>query len=223
MSSCKARRCRSHDVTMKSIQPDKILNDIRRLKNDLDKFGLTIPPSLVGIYGELLAYQKIKRLFGPRGYKVVLGAGQSKADIQLIKQDTKINVEVKTSRLKDEWYGKGYGFAINIKKCKTHEDKRFKHPKKGELSGDFCYFDCVVAVVLLRNLNNHEFYVFPKSFIEKNEKFLRNRNARFNSSTHRIIFAVEPKTTSELTSFDKRLSKTRSKYKNAWHALRGST
>lgn len=201
-------------------QPEKILKDIRILREDLQKSGIKLPPGLAGTYGEVLAYQAMQKYFEPKGYIVEFGSGQSKADIRLVKGRQAINVEIKTSRLKEEWFGIGYGFAINIKDCKIHPKAIYKHPGRGKLLGDFCYFDYLVTVTLSQDLSKHNFYIFPKLFLETNEKDLRNRSQRFNSGTHRIIFAEKPLNTDEVTLFDKRLMKNRAKFKNAWKIIK---
>lgn len=205
---------------MKIKNPQKLLNDIEAFRSDLNAEGIKLSPNLAGIYGEILAWKKLNEIFSPEGFEVDFGSGQSKADIQLIKGRQTINVEIKTSRLKKEWFGEGYGFAINIKKCKAHPNASFAHQHRGALLGDFCYFDYLIAVSLLDDLSRYNFYIFPKSFLLKHEKELRNKNLRFNSSTHRIIFAVKPEKTKELTSFDKKLMKENKKYKNAWSLIR---
>lgn len=201
-------------------QPEKLLQDIRIIREDLEKNGIRLPPNMAGIYGEILVYQAMKKYFEPKGYTVEFGSGQSRADIQLVKDKHVINVEVKTSRLKEEWFGIGYGFAINLKKCKTHPAVNYNHPSRGNLSGDFCYFDYLVTVTLSEDLNKFKFYVFPRSFFVKHEEVLRNKNERFKSSTHRIIFAEKPRLTKELTAFDKRLMAGRGKLRNAWNLIK---
>jgi hypothetical protein len=201
-------------------QPEKLLNDIQTIRLDLQKNGMNLPPSLAGIYGEILAYQTMKKYFEPKGWQVEFGSGQNRADIQLIKNRQVVNVEIKTSRLKEEWFGVGYGFAINIKRCRTHPKVVFAHPSRGELPGDFCYFDYIVTVTLSPDLSKFNFYVFPKSFLIKNEEQIRNKSARFKSGTHRIVFAEKPLPTKELTAFDKNLMRNRQKYRNAWHLIK---
>jgi hypothetical protein len=201
-------------------QPEKLLKDIRIIRGDLAKSGIKLPPSLAGIYGEVLAYQKMKKYFEPKGFVVEFGSGQSKADIQLVKNRKVINVEIKTSRLKEEWFGTGFGFAINIKRCKSHKNVFFKHPSRGDLPGDFCYFDYIVTIALKNDLSGADFYVFPKAFIIEHEPDLRNKNERFKSGSHRIIFPVKPSGTKEITKFDIKLMKNRSKFKNAWNLIK---
>ena len=70
---------------------DKVLKDILVLRNDLQKIDHKIPPDVVGFYGELLAWNQLRTVFGKKGYSVSLGSGQSKADILLWKGNEKLN------------------------------------------------------------------------------------------------------------------------------------
>ena len=161
----------------------------------------------------------MKKIFGSKGFDVEYNSGQNRADTQLIKGKEKINVEIKTSRLKEEGYGLGYGFAIKVKKCLKHPSAYYMHPRHGKILGDFCYFDYMVLVTLASDLSSHNFYILPKAFLENNEKMIRNKSARFNNGTHRIIFAEKPVSTTELTSFDKQLMKDKKKYLNNWKII----
>ena len=198
----------------------RAIKDIQKLDLDLRKLGTRATPDIVGFYGELLAWKELKSKFGWRGYNIGFGSGQSKADIALEKSKRKINIEVKTSRLKKEQPGMVYGFAINIKKCKLHPKKIYVHPKKGKIKGDFCYFDYLLIITLSDNLKKQRFYVFPRKFLEANEKLLRNKSKHFSSGSHRIIFVEKLKDAEEITSFDKRLTKNKKKYQNAWHLIK---
>ncbi len=195
------------------------IKDIQILDKDLRKLDQKATPDIVGFYGEFIVWKELEKNFGRKGYEVIFGSGQSKADIVLRKGNKKANIEVKTSRRKNEWYGSGYGYALNIKKCKVHPDKVFNHPKKGEISGDFCYFDYLIAILLSDDLKKHKFYIFPRWFIEKHEKELRNRNKRFSSATHRMIFIEDIKETDEITKFDRDLIDKKEDYKNAWNLI----
>lgn len=207
------------DKEIKQSAIKKCLVDILILRNDLEKIGHRVTPDIVGFYGELVAWQKLKSVFGPKGYKVKFGSGQSKADIVLWKENKKVNIEVKTSRLKKEQPGMVYGFAINIKKCKLHPKSTHVHPKKGKIKGDFCYFDYLLLVTLSDDLKKSKFYIFPRKFLEVNERSLRNKSKRFSSGSHRIIFVETLKDPEEITSLDKRLTKNKKKYQNAWHLI----
>lgn len=171
--------------------PTVLLQDILKLKTDLEAQGMKLPPGLAGMYGEILAFQKMQEVFGRTKVKVNFFAGQKGADIQLVNGHNKINVEVKTSRLKEEGFGMWYGAALNIKRCRsgTHEDVGYVHPKRGKVNGDFCYFDYLVFVALSEDLSDARFYVIPRKFIEENEEMLRNTHTRFSSATHRIIIS----------------------------------
>src|SRR3989344_7497861 len=169
--------------------PQILLRDILKIKKDFAAEGIKLPPGLVGIYGEILAYQVLKRKLNKRGFDVIYFAGQKGADIQAVKDKNKINIEVKTSRLKEDGFGWWYGAALNIKKCKNleHAQRFYQHPKKGKIFGDFCYFDYLIFVSLNENFLNPKFYIIPQNFIWENNKLLRNKIKRFSSITHRII------------------------------------
>lgn len=196
------------------------IKDIEKLEADLHKIGMRSTPDIVGFYGELLVWKELKSRLGWRGYKIDFGSGQSKADIVLRKDDTKINIEVKTSRLKDEWFGSGYGAALNIKKCKKHPNRFLQHPKKGKVFGDFCYFDYLIFVKLSNDLKSRKFYTFTQDYLWKNAKKLRNINKRFSSSTHRIIFIENKRDTPEITSLDLFHTKNHKQFENKWNFIR---
>lgn len=88
--------------------------DIEKLDSDLRCLGKRATPDIVGFYGELLVWKKLKSLFGRQGYKIKLGQGMSRADVVMEKNGKHLNIEIKTSRLKQEWFGEGHGFAIKI-------------------------------------------------------------------------------------------------------------
>lgn len=207
-------------TTIKTAYVTKAIKDIERLELSLRGIGMRSTPDIVGFYGELLALRKLKELFEPKGYAVSLGSGQTRADMVLRKGATKINVEIKTSRLKQEWHGLGYGYALNIKKCKTHQ-VFYDHPKRGKIEGDFCYFDFLVAVLLSEDLQKKEFYIFPRSLIEKQEKHLRNTNPRFSSASHRMIFLGDASTSKEISPFDRRLVSDRKSFTD-WGIIAGN-
>lgn len=198
----------------------KVVADILVLWGDLSRIGHGLSPNIVGLYGELLAWERLRKIFEPKGYTVKFGSGQSKVDVILWREDRRINIEVKTSRLKKEGPGILYGFAINIKKCKFHPRAAFIHPRRGRVKGDFCYFDYLLAVTLSDDLRKVKFYVFPRKFIRAHEQYLRNRSRHFSSATHRIIFIEKLRNAEEITKFDKRLSKNKSWFENAWKLIR---
>lgn len=194
---------------------NKIITDIETIEKDLRVIGMKSTPDIVGFYGEVLVWQKLKQQLPD--YEISFGSGQSKADIVLRENGKKINVEVKTSRLKEEWHGLGYGYALNVKRCTKHLDAFYDHPRRGRISGDFCYFDYLIAVLLSDDLKEKHFYIFPRELIIKHEKDLRNRNTRFSSATHRMVFLGKTKETDEITSFDKYLAKNKVKFENNWN------
>lgn len=201
--------------------PEVLLKDILRLKNDLEAQNMKLPPGLAGMYGEILAYKKLRQVFGGRGFTVTYFSGQKGADIQLIKGGKRINIEVKSSRLKEEAPGIVYGFAINIKGCRHHPRAIFSHPKRGKIKGDFCYFDYILAVAIPDNFEKARFYLFPRDLIQAREKSLRNKSKRFSSGSHRLIFVEKERVNNqELTKFDRYLSKNRKKFENAWNLIK---
>ncbi|KKU52426.1 MAG: hypothetical protein A3A28_01025 [Candidatus Sungbacteria bacterium RIFCSPLOWO2_01_FULL_47_32] len=201
---------------------EKVLKDILVLRDDVKNLNHKVTPGLTGFYGELLAWKQLRTFFGKRkqGYNVAFGVGASKADIVLHKGNRKVNIEVKTSRLKKEQPGMVYGFAINIKKCKLHPNASYIHPKKGKIKGDFHYFDYLLIVTLSEDLNNPKFYILPRTFLEKNEHSIRNRSKRFSSGSHRVIFIEKEKDPEEITRFDRNLTRNKKKYQNAWHLIK---
>ena len=177
---------------------------------------MTLPSGLAGMYGELLAFQEIDSRFNEKGYKATYYSGHKGADIELTKDRISIKIEVKTSRLKEEGFGYWYGFALHIKKCKKpkHLRRTFNHRKRGQLTGDFCYFDYAVCVKLSRNFRP-KFYVFEREYLWKHRRLLRNRHARFTNSSHRIILSNNNKMP-RLSSTQLHLIKEMEKHRNRW-------
>jgi hypothetical protein len=192
--------------------------NIEELDANLRHLGTKSTPDIVGFYGELLAWQELKDRFERKGYKIGLGHGQTRADIKMEKNNKALNIEVKTSRFKKEWYGEGHGFAVNIKKCKIHKSNFIIHPKREEVYGDFCYFDYLITVSLSEDLRKKEFHIFSRSFFDANEKKLRNINKRFSSATHRLIFIKNDNGSKETTEFDRKLSIDKNNYKD-WNII----
>jgi hypothetical protein len=207
-------------MTVKVDDIKRAIRDIEQLNRDLARLGRRATPDIVGFYGELLVWKELKSRFGWQGYAIDLGQGQSRADIVMVKNKKRINVEVKTSRRKKEWHGEGYGFALNIKKCEEHEGISFQHPKRGMVNGSFCYFDFLIGVLLSDDLKEKEFYIFPRSFIEKNEKTLRNTDKRFSSATHRMVFLGDPSESKLITKFDRAFVKNKAKFKDEWSVIK---
>lgn len=196
--------------------PELLLRHIADFKKELERQGQKLPPGLAGLYGEFLAFKKIQDEFGKKNV-VNFGSGQKGADIQILGNRRRMNIEVKTSRLKDEDYGMWYGAALNVKKCKKH-DLTHDHPKRGKVKGDFCYFDVVVFVALADDFTEAKYYVIPRSFIEKNEIDLRNTHKRFSSATHRIIISDGKKMPRMSLSILRTIKKTE-KFENRWDLI----
>lgn len=206
----------------------RAIRDITQLNRDLARLDRPATPDIVGFYGELLVWKELKDRFEKVGYTVDLGKGQSRADIVMVKDGKpNINIEVKTSRFKTEWHGKGYGFALNIKKCGRHKEigkhKEITvvHKNRGKVEGSFGYFDYLIGVLILSDdLKKKEFYIFPRSFIEKNEKSLKNRDGRFSSATHRIVFLEEISGSKLITDFDRMFVKNKFSFKDKWSMIK---
>ena len=93
------------NVKVKDIK--RAIVDIEKLNLDLQRLDRRATPDNVGFYGELLVWKELKSRFGWQGYKIDLGNGQIQADIVMEKGGKKLKIEVKTSRLKNEWYTGG--------------------------------------------------------------------------------------------------------------------
>ena len=65
--------------------PRILLEDILKIKHDFEAEGIKLPPGLAGMYGEILAFQKMSEIFKGVGVEVQYDSGQKGADIQLIK------------------------------------------------------------------------------------------------------------------------------------------
>ncbi len=188
--------------------------DILRIKKDFEAEGMNLPPGLAGIYGELLAFEKLRDLLGEEA--VEYDPGQTRrADIWLEKNKKKLFIEIKTSRLKDEGFGWWYGAALDVKTCQKHLDTTFNHRKKGVVRGDFCYFDFVVFIKLDENFNA-EFFIIPRDFIEKNQKLLINNHPRFLSSSHRILVSNGGKMPDKLEEKYHPVIRATEAYKDRW-------
>jgi hypothetical protein len=199
--------------------PEILIKDIQKLKKDLDSQEVKLPPGVAGMYGEILVVKKLQQVVTKSKSKFEVGyySGQKGADIQLKNGHNILNIEVKTSRLKNEGFGMWYGVALNIKKCKKH-NKVYIHPKKAEIEGDFCYFDYVVFVALANDLLKAKYYVIPRSFIEKYEKLLRNDHKRFTSATHRIIVS-DGTQMPDMSPEQKRLIRATEVFQDKWSQL----
>lgn len=199
--------------------PQILLTDISKLKTDLETQGMKLPPGLAGMYGEILVFQKMQEVFAKTKLSVEFFSGQKGVDIQLTNGREKINVEIKTSRLKEEGFGMWYGAALNIKKCRSGKHTNvYNHPKRGKVLGDFCYFDYLVFVALVEDFSVAEYYVIPRTFIEKNEKLLRNTHRRFSSATHRIIIS-DGRQMPDMSPEQKKLIKATEAFKDEWSQI----
>lgn len=198
-----------------------LLQDILRLKKDLEKQDMRLPPGLAGMYGEILVFQKIQKIFKKKGYIAKYFSGQKGADLQMLISKDILNIEVKTSRLKEEGFGLWYGAALNIKKCTKLEHQKvfYSHPKKRKIFGDFCYFDYLIFVALNEQYKP-KFYVIPRTFIEKNKESLQNKHTRFLSATHRIIISNGAMPSLPDIKTQKSLIKRTEKFENRWDLIK---
>ncbi len=192
-----------------------------RLKHDLESQGIKLPPGLAGMFGEILVFSKLRDVLSGSPFVVNYYSGQKGADIQLVSGHNKINIEIKTSRLKDEGFGWWYGAALNIKNCPKKHDAVYVHPKKGEIHGDFCYFDYIVFVALPDDFSEARFYVIPRVFVESNERLLRNTHKRFLSSSHRIIISSGERMP-DMDAEQLDLVMETEKYRDRWELISGS-
>ena len=71
-------------------------------------------------------------------------------------------------------------------------------------------------MLLSDDLKKKEFYIFPRSLIIEHEKDLRNKNVRFSSATHRMVFLGKTKETDEITTFDRYLVEHKNEFENNW-------
>jgi len=77
-------------------------------------------------------------------------------------------------------------------------------------------------VTLSNDLKKKDFFIFSRKFIETNSKELRNKNGRFSSASHRIVFLEKPSRSSEIMKIDRRLAnqKYRNQFKCKWNLIK---
>jgi hypothetical protein len=167
----------------------RMAESIAELRHVFKECSQKIPPSLYAIYGELRTAAELEKRF-PNA-KIDLKGGQSRSDISLLMEGKKlINIEIKTSNLKKEEYGQGYGFALDVKKCKEHPSHYFRHKKRGKLAGDLCYFDFLICVCLSKRLGPR-YYIFSRTELNKNPKNILNKSSHYTHYPYRIIIPVD--------------------------------
>jgi len=196
----------------------RAINQITELGYSLQKIkGGPFPTALLSVYGELIVFSELVKRFPNSN---ILFKRNARADISV----EKMNIEIKTSNFKKEEYGEGYGYALHLKKCKQHPKASFIHPKRGEIIGDFCYFDYLVCVAVNEhNINKPEFYVFSRNEIESNASEIVNRSKRFSHAAYRIIIPINPDPKYKgvfYKDFDLKIAKDRMLYKNRWDKIR---
>jgi hypothetical protein len=180
--------------------PKALLANILSLKKSFEYETGKAPPALTGWYGEILAFEKLSKEIGSR-FNVNLLSGQKDADIELIDKNTgkPLKIEVKTSLRKEEGHGCWFGAALNVKKCKIHNEVH-DHFRRGPVHGDFCYFNYLVFVAMENDFSNERFYVIPRNFIEENKQELRNTHSRFANATHRIVISAQKEQLTKLNT-----------------------
>lgn len=57
--------------------PDRLLACILKFKAGLEEQDMSLPPGLAGMYGELLAYKKIREVLQVLGAEVIFFSGQN--------------------------------------------------------------------------------------------------------------------------------------------------
>lgn len=199
----------------------KDIKNLDRLKNQFTKlienyyrfYTKRAPTRLLSEYGEVIVQLRMLKRFD-----IDLPKGQSKADLTIINRKTKEkrDIEIKTSSYKKEEHGKGWGVALNIKKCTEHP-KKYTIYKKEKKYGDFCYFDYLIFIAL--DKTKPSFYIFKRKEIEKHKKELKNCSKRFKASTHRLWIPQKPKDKNKLSKFELGLCKNK-KYLNKWSKIK---
>lgn len=110
----------------------RAIRSIIELGNSLKNIkGGPSPTHLLSTFGEFPVYLELKNLFSN---SKICFKRKARADIAI----DSVNIEIKTSNLKRDQYGEGYGFALHVKKCKQHPEAFFNHPRRGRIQGDFC-------------------------------------------------------------------------------------
>jgi len=170
------------------ISDDEVLETLEltiRLGEKMKQIYGSFPVSLLSKYGELMVYKKLKTKFPGRTIKI---RGGARADILL----NGSKIEVKTSTVKERYGKMGWGFALDVKKCRQHPDSSTPHFKRGRSYGDFCYFDCLVCVLTKKSLEEEpDYFIFGRDELWAIEPKIRNTLSRFNRASHSIFIERE--------------------------------
>jgi hypothetical protein len=201
--------------TENSIQ--NVVRQIIELGNSLKELkGGPFPTDLISTLGELQVYLELKKRFP--NHKLDFKR-KARADISL----DSFNIEVKTSNLKKEDYGEGYGFALHVKKCKVHPESAFDHRKRKRIPGDLCYLDYLICVATNENdLLNPNYYIFSRDDLNSNASRIVNRSKRFWFAPYRILIPIEPDAKQKgiiYNDFDLRLREN-TMFKNNWRKIK---
>jgi len=171
---------------------------------------------LLSTLGELKVFLELKRQFPD---SEISFKGKARADILV----DGVNIEVKTSNLKREDYGVGYGFALHVKKCRRHPQARIEHTRRGPITGDLCYLDYLICVAIdEKNLENPTYYIFSREELNNNAPKLVNKSKRFWWALYRILIPVEPYLIQKgilYNDFYLQLAKDRDKFKDRWDKI----
>jgi len=202
----------------------KAINSIIELGNCLMKIkGGAFPTDLLSTFGELKVFLELKKQFPKCDIRF---KRKARADITI----DSVNIEVKTSNLKREEYGEGYGFALHVKKCNRHPKAFVMHPKRGKIKGDLCYFDYLICVAVdERKLQDPVYYVFSRDELISVKDRIVNKSKRFWWAPYRILIPINPNREQKgiiYNEFDEKLasearnSKKIGEFKNRWDKIK---
>jgi len=196
----------------------RAINSTIELGNCLKKIkGGPFPTDLLSTFGELKVFLELKKQFPKCEVRF---KRKARADISI----DSVNIEVKTSNLKKEEYGEGYGFALHVKKCKEHPEAFVEHPRRGQIKGDFCYFNYLICVAVNdQYLENPIFYIFSRDELISVKDKIRNKSKRFWFSPYRILVPIKPNPEQKgiiYNDFDLKLASDDNEYKNRWDKIK---
>jgi len=191
---------------------------ITELGNSLKKIrGGPFPTDLLSTLGELKVFLELKKRF-PNAQ--VSFKRKARADISV----GRVNIEVKTSNLKTDDYGRSsYGFALHIKKCKSHPEAFFQHPIRSSIPGDFCYLHYLICVAVdEKNLESPNYYIFSREELNENTHKIENTSKRFWWAPYRILIPVVFDLTENRNHYDDfvlELARDKQRFKDRWDKI----
>lgn len=195
---------------------EEIINVYVKLAQIYQKIGKT--PRVADL-GEFIV---CKQLFDQFKKPKIIYKPHGRCDLILKREACKNTmIEVKTSNYKSEDYGTGWGFALNVNKCKKKGHDVFIHTNRGKLKGDFCYFDYLICVILPINFNKFEpnFLIFSRAYLEEHKEEMENKSKRFSYAPYRILLPIKERDPNLISNFDRYLMKNRDKFGN-WDILK---